>query len=185
MKLGERVWIVGPPASGKTTLARAIREKTGLPHHPLDALYWQPDWRATDQRAFRETVSSLCDQDQWILDGHYPFLLDIILKRAGTVVWLDLPGHVVFFRLLARTVRRLRTREELWNKNRESLATVFGSDSIFRHAAHTLRARRSFGSVLKRVCGAERVALIRLATSADVTSLLAVLDDRRAPSPAP
>ena len=41
--------------------------------------------------------------------------------QADTVVWLDLPLRVWLPRLIRRTVRRLRGREELWNGNRETL----------------------------------------------------------------
>jgi hypothetical protein len=39
-------------------------------------------------------------------------------------VWLNLPRHVVVRQVTARTLRRLFSREELWNGNLEPLSNV-------------------------------------------------------------
>ena len=53
---------------------------------------------------------------------------DIVLGRADTCVWLDLPRRVVMPRIIRRTLRRGLTREELWNRNRESVRYWFDRD---------------------------------------------------------
>ena len=40
----ERINVVGTSCSGKTTLARAIAGRLGLPYTELDALFWGPRW---------------------------------------------------------------------------------------------------------------------------------------------
>ena len=49
-------------------------------------------------------------------------------QRADTVAWLDLPRHLVMRRLLWRTARRVMTRQELWNGNREHWRAFFSLD---------------------------------------------------------
>jgi hypothetical protein len=59
------------------------------------------------------------------------------------VVWLDLPIRVWLPRLVRRTGRRLRRREQLWNGNRESLrGAIWGRDSLFAYALRSHFARR-------------------------------------------
>ena len=66
-----------------------------------------------------------------------------MLDRADTVVWLDLPIHVWLPRLVRRTVRRIRGREEIWNGNRESLrGAVWGRDALIPYALRSHRSRR-------------------------------------------
>ncbi len=79
-----------------------------------------------------------------MVDGAYRGKLgDLVLERADTVVWLDLPRRVWLPRLVLRTLRRALTREELWNGNRESLwNALVGYDSLFRYALANERPRR-------------------------------------------
>ncbi len=62
----------------------------------------------------------------WVTCGNYRVVLEGVLwERADTVVWLDLPRHLVMRRVAKRTVRRVVTREELWNGNREPWENLY------------------------------------------------------------
>jgi len=74
--------------------------------------------------------------DAWVTDGNYggAGVRDILWRRADTVVWLDYPLRVVFWRLLRRTVERIRSRKEFWpgTGNRETVRGAFMSrQSLF------------------------------------------------------
>jgi len=43
-----RVSVVGVSGSGKTTVARALAARLGVPHVELDAIYHQPGWTGLD-----------------------------------------------------------------------------------------------------------------------------------------
>ncbi len=81
----------------------------------------------------------------WVADGGYHGKLgDLVLERAELVVWLDPPLPTVLRRLGARTVRRVRSGEELWGGNRETWRGAFLSrDSLFVWALTTHRPRRA------------------------------------------
>ncbi|MDL2203738.1 hypothetical protein QQF51_13830 [Brucella intermedia] len=40
----KRIMIIGGAGSGKSSLARALGDITGLPVVHIDTLYWQPGW---------------------------------------------------------------------------------------------------------------------------------------------
>jgi adenylate kinase family enzyme len=124
----QRVSVVGNSGSGKTTLGAALGRAMGVPHLELDSVFHQPNWEPLDQDEFRRRVSEFVAADRWVIDGNYSSVRDLIWARADTVVWLDLPRRRVMRQLLWRTIRRGALRMELWNGNREQLASLFKAD---------------------------------------------------------
>jgi hypothetical protein len=141
----ERVCVLGSASgSGKTTLGRALAGRLGVPFFELDALHHGPGWAEASALELRARVEPLVNLPAWVIDGSYRDKLgDLVLARADTVVWLDLPRRVWLPRLLWRTARRMVTREALWNGNRETLRGVFGGrDALIPFAWRSFAARR-------------------------------------------
>lgn len=138
-----RVAVVGSTASGKSTFAAKLAARIGIPHVELDALFWGPNWTPPDDDDFREIVRREASAEEWVIDGNYSRFLPITLERADTVVWLDLPLRTCLWRVITRTVRRARTRENLWTSgNREELRKQLGRDSLVWWVLKTHRRRR-------------------------------------------
>lgn len=125
-----RVVVVGTSGTGKTTVASRIAAALGAPHVELDSLHWEPGWTEAPVDVFRSRTIEATSGESWVADGNYSVVRDILWGRADTVVWLDYPFRVAFWRTLRRTVRRILTREELWNGNREGLSALVGPDSM-------------------------------------------------------
>lgn len=123
-----RVSVTGTAGSGKSTLARELAALLQVPHLELDSVFHQPEWTPLPRDEFRARVERFAAQDGWVTDGNYSSVLDLVWQRADTVAWLDLPRHLVMRRLLWRTARRVMTRQELWNDNRESWRAFFSLD---------------------------------------------------------
>lgn len=128
---GRRIVVIGASGSGKTTFASQIADRLNYDHLELDAIHWLPDWQEAPWEVIREQVSQRTAQDNWVCDGNYSRLRDILWPRADTLIWLNYPFMTVFWRLLKRTLQRSFGRVELWNGNHESLRISFLSrDSI-------------------------------------------------------
>lgn len=124
-----RILIVGPSAAGKTTLARALAARLGIPHLELDSLYHQAGWTPLPTPEFRARVAAVVNGDGWVIDGNYNARVqDLVVARADTVVWLRMPRWLVMHQVLVRTTRRMLSRQPLWNGNRESLRKVLSVD---------------------------------------------------------
>ncbi len=123
--------MVGSSGSGKTTLARALAERLGGSHIELDALYHGPDWTPPEPDDFRRRVGDALDAAEggWVCCGNYSGVQrPVVWPMADTVVVLDLPKATVMRRVVQRTVRRVLTREELWNGNREPFTNLCSWD---------------------------------------------------------
>jgi adenylate kinase family enzyme len=141
----KRVCVVASASgSGKTTLGRALAARLGVPFHELDALNHGPGWIEASPAELRARVEPLVTTDEWVIDGAYRGKLgNLVLARADTVVWLDLPRRVWLPRLLRRTARRLLTRQALWNGNRETLRGVlWAPDALIPIAWRSFTSRR-------------------------------------------
>jgi adenylate kinase family enzyme len=138
---------VGSTGSGKTTFARELARRLGVPFLELDALAWGPNWTLVPVELFQERVGHAVEGDAWVIDGNYAGrgARDLVWPRADTVIWLDPPLTAIFARLFERAVRRIRSGEELWTGtgNRETFRNQFLSgDNLFWWALKTYRRRR-------------------------------------------
>ena len=100
----KRIAIIGPGGAGKSTLARQMGAKTGLPVVHLDAVYWREGWTETPKDVWEQTVRELTRQSEWITDGNYGGTMELRLAAADTIIFLDLPPLLC----VRRVVRRWR-----------------------------------------------------------------------------
>ena len=110
--LVNRVVVLGPGGSGKSTFARALGAKTAIPCTELDSVFWSADLRPTPRPEWIALQERLCAADAWILDGDLgPYdALEVRLERADVVVMFDLPT----WRCVGRALRRSRERMDFW-----------------------------------------------------------------------
>lgn len=142
-----RVAVVGPVASGKSTLAAAVQAHTGLPHLDLDELFWEPGWTPAPPELFQSRLADALSADEWIADGNYGGqAAELLTARAELVIWMDMPLRVCLPRLLIRSVKRAASGEKLFAGNTETFRHLLGPDSIIwwgtvHHGRHGRRWR--------------------------------------------
>ena len=148
-----KVTVIGNTGAGKTTVARLLAGRLGVRHIELDALFWKPEWGMPSAEEFRPIVEAALDPNGWVVDGNYRTRLGtLVLDQADLVVWLDLPLGTKFWRILRRTLRRIRTGEVLWGTNVDTWRGAFLSrDSLFVWLLKTHYAnRRTLPGLLAR-----------------------------------
>lgn len=97
-----KVIIIGCPGSGKSTFARALHGRTGLPLYHLDMLYWNADRTVVPGEVFRERLQDVLQQDEWIIDGNYSSTMELRMAACDTVFFLDYPLEVCLQGIEAR-----------------------------------------------------------------------------------
>ena len=91
----------------------------------LDAIFHQPGWTELSAGEFQARVDEATTSGSWVVDGNYSVVRDVVWDKADTVVWFDLPYATVLARTVRRTLRRVVTREELWNGNKEPYSNLW------------------------------------------------------------
>ena len=117
-----RAIVIGCPGSGKSTFARRLRDKTGLPLFYLDRLYWRADRTHLEPDAFDVRLNEVLSLDEWIIDGNYTRTLPMRLARCDTVFFLDYPVEVCLEGVAAR--RGTRREDMPWVEQSEDAAFI-------------------------------------------------------------
>lgn len=105
-----RIAIIGCSGGGKSTLARRLGEKLGLPIVHLDVLYWKPGWTEGDPATFGARLAEAVAGDRWITDGNFPDIAALHFARADLIVWVDQPRLLCLWRVVWRVIATARRR---------------------------------------------------------------------------
>ena len=107
----QRIMIIGGPESGKSTLARSLGQKPGLPVVHIDPMFWAPGWVQRHPRQTQVLIAAAAARDAWIFAGNSSCSYAGRADRAGLIVVPDLPRSLRLWRILHRRLRfHCRTR---------------------------------------------------------------------------
>jgi adenylate kinase family enzyme len=122
----KRVIVIGSGGAGKSTFARELAARTGLPLIHLDREFWKPGWVETASDEFVEHVRRLSAGDAWIMVGNFGGSLSVRIERCDAIVFFDLPRLVCLYGALRRwLVFRNRGRPDLAEGCPERLDAAF------------------------------------------------------------
>ncbi|WP_345750261.1 adenylate kinase [Microbacterium rhizophilus] len=137
-----RILLYGVTGSGKSTAALRIGERLGIPVTLADEIGWLPGWVNRPLAEQIALVDDVVAQEAWILDSAYSSWKDRVIPRVELIVGLDYPRWFSLQRLIRRTLRRIRTREEVFQGNVETWKVQLSRESIIRwHFASWARKR--------------------------------------------
>ena len=72
----KKIIVAGCPGSGKSTFARKLQQKTGLPLYYLDMIWHKPDKTTLTDEEFDARLQEIVARKEWIIDGNYSRTLE-------------------------------------------------------------------------------------------------------------
>ena len=105
----ERIVIIGCGGAGKSTLARTLGEKLGIPVVHLDKLFWNPGWQKKTPEEFDRLLAEELKKDSWIMDGNFNRTMPQRIARCDTVIYLDFSRVTCLMGVLKRIVTTFGT----------------------------------------------------------------------------
>lgn len=99
-----RILVIGNSGGGKSTLARQLGAKLGLPVIHLDVLFWKPGWVESDRDDYRARVIAALAAPAWICDGNFTSTFGLRMALSDTIIWIDRPRLLCLFRAIKRAI---------------------------------------------------------------------------------
>ncbi|MGE0792697.1 MAG: AAA family ATPase [Candidatus Woesearchaeota archaeon] len=126
-----KIYIIGSSGSGKTYLARKLSKKLNIPFFNLDEIYWETKYsKERSDKEKKKMLSKIIKENKsWIIEGVFSSFIDLALKKADEVIWLDTHKTIVTFRIIKRYLRNF------W-KEGESLKSFFNLLLFARRYKH-------------------------------------------------
>lgn len=144
----KRVAVIGCGGAGKTTVARTLAFHTGLPLVQADRIVYRDGHAARPESEWQPELNAHADRDAWVIDGMKLSLLEHRVRRADTVVFVDMPRRSCFLGVVRRDgIGALRNREFMrfiWDFPSRARPRIY--ELLARHGDDTrvvvLRSRR-------------------------------------------
>ena len=90
----KKIIVIGCPGAGKSTFARALSAKTGIPLFYLDMIWHKEDRTNISRDEFDQRLGRIMSEDSWIIDGNYQRTMEWRIKECDTVFLLDFPKEI-------------------------------------------------------------------------------------------
>lgn len=130
-RIRDKVLVIGCPGAGKSTFARHLQKKTGLPLYYLDMLFHRADKTTVSEAEFDDKLAVILKEDKWIIDGNYLRTLPMRLEYADTLFFLDYPLSVCLDGVRSRIGQKREDMpwiEEAFDKEFEEWIRNFARD---------------------------------------------------------
>lgn len=132
-----KIWIIGPPGAGKTTISKKLYHDLCIPYLELDEVYWKPNWEKRND-VIEKVMIPFLQNENWIIDGYYDDTTQMLESCASHIFYIKVAYPIIIFRLVIRSIKRLIFKKKVCGDNYENIKFLLSENGLF------LYARRQF-----------------------------------------
>lgn len=103
-----KIYIIGPVGSGKTTLARKLSKQLNIKFYELDKVVWDDD-NGNIKRSVEEINSlfnNIINQESWIIEDVGRNCFKKGRDKADVVYYLKLKPITIYYRIIKRWIKQ-------------------------------------------------------------------------------
>lgn len=99
-----KIYIIGPPGSGKSILANKLSKKLNIKNYELDLIVYDDEHNLVQRskQEIKEKFNKILSQKKWIIEdvGRTKFVEG--LKKSDKIYYINMPKIIVYFRVIKR-----------------------------------------------------------------------------------
>ena len=155
-----KIAIIGYSGAGKSTAARMLGEKLGIPVLHLDTVYHMPGWHVRPNEESIDIVSKfMTDNDSWVIDGNYKAIIQQRrFEQSDIIIFFDFDRFTCFCRAFGRYLKyRGKSRPDMAEGCNEKFDLEF-MKWILKNG-RTPQKKRAYADMCQKY--ADKVVIIR------------------------
>ena len=109
-----KIYIIGPVGSGKTTLSKILSKKYNIKRYELDKVVWDDDngnIKRTDEE-IKILFNKIIANRSWIIEDVGRRKFNDGIKKADITYYIDLPKYTIYKRCIFRWVKQKIGKEK-------------------------------------------------------------------------
>jgi len=157
----KRIVVVGNNGSGKSVFSTQLGEKLHIPVIHLDVYFHLPGWKKRPTEEFLKLHDQFIGKKEWIIDGTYRKTLEKRINAADTIIFLDIPKWLAFYRLIKRRIMyRHRKRPDLPDFLKEKISVLLLRKNL-------TFSRKKMYEFINRYKGSKTIIVLKSPTEID------------------
>lgn len=111
-----RIYIIGPPGSGKTTLSKILSKKYKIKSYELDKVVFDDDNgnRKRNSKEITELFHKIISKKSWIIEDVSRNVFNEGLTVCDKIYYMKIPKRKVYIRVIKRWIKQ-RVEKESYN----------------------------------------------------------------------
>ncbi len=162
----KKIYIIGPPGSGKTRFAFILSKKLSISKHNLDEVYWKRKYdlkRKEEER--KKILFEIIKEKNWIVEGVYGSWTEPAIQKSDIVIWIDIPFLLIVFRIILRFLRKWKKdKKEGWKSTFNLIKKVY---------EYKIKSEKSFYLSHKQLIEKSKSKVIIIKSNKEMNKVLA------------
>lgn len=124
-----KIYIIGPVASGKTTLAKRLSKDLNIKHYELDSVIFETKESGDIKRSKEEVnniFTKIINSNNWIIEDVGRDIFKAAYEKADIIIFINISRLLIYKRIIFRWIKqKIGTEKNTYKPNLNILIKMF------------------------------------------------------------